>query len=251
MRALMLLALLALLPQIAVAYVDEGTPPVVKLSAYKPSYTVVGKNDGKIQLSFKARPASAFALYFGYTQLMMWDIYKSSAPMRDVNFNPEVFYRFTLGDKEELRWIDFGPFEHESNGFDGANSRSWNRTYLRYSDTLFTDGPRKLQWSVKLWVPYSCEGGFCTRYRGVGEGTASIDNLFGTAIGENDLTLRFYPGGPSALNLAKGGQELTFRLRPVRRAFMPLFVVQFFHGYGENLLDQAREGLALRGGIGF
>jgi phospholipase A1 len=245
-----IVALLALLaPCLAFAYPDEGTPPVERFSAYKPTYGIVGKNDAKIQISLKARPANGVPLYFGYTQLMMWDIYKSSAPMRDINFNPEVFYRLNLGELKDLRWLDIGPFEHESNGLDGERSRSWNRTYVRYSDADQRGG-RVLQWSLKLYVPYSCEIS-CARYRGIAEGMVSLNNLFGAEIGENDLILRVYPGGKGYVNFAQGGQEITFRIRPGHRPLIPLLVVQFFRGYGENLLDQSRDGIAVRGGIGF
>lgn len=250
-RALLLLATLSLLASPALAYVDEGAPPVIKFSPYKPTFFVVGKKEGKGQFSLKARPTEAFPLYAAYTQLMMWDIFKASAPMRDLNFNPELFYRHEIGDEKELRWIDFGIFEHESNGKNGGDSRSWNRSYLRFTDTYFLAGERALQWSLKAWVHYSCEHGGCGRYRGIFEGTLSLENVLGAEIGDNDLILRFYPGGPSNLNLAKGGQELTLRFRPSKRTWIPLFVVQFFHGYGENMLDQNNEELALRAGIGF
>jgi len=236
----------------AFAYIDEGSPPAVKISPYKPTFFIVGKNEGKGQFSLKARPAEALPLYVGYTQLMIWDIYKSSAPMRDINFNPELFYRITIGDEKELRWVDLGIFEHESNGLNGNSSRSWNRASARFSDAYsFTGLTTKLQWSIKAWVPYGCEGTTCARFRGLFEATLSLENFFGIGMGENDLNLRFYPGGASNLNLAKGGQELTFRLRPSKASYVPLFVIQLFHGYGENMLNQDREVLALRGGIGF
>jgi len=233
----------------AFAYVDEGLDPAEKLSFYKPNYAAVGKNDGKLQFSFKVRLAAGLPLYFSYTQLMMWDIYKASAPMRDINFNPEFFYRFPLGQGASARWLDLGPFEHESNGFDGDRSRSWNRSYARFSDSTLI-GERKLQWSLKLYVPYSCEGS-CSLYRGIAEGTLSLNNLFGSALGQNDATLRVYPGGRGGVNFAQGGQEFTLRIRPGGGALMPLFVVQLFHGYGESELDQAKNVLALRGGMGF
>jgi phospholipase A1 len=236
----------------ALAYVDEGSPPLVLFSPYKPTYFLVGKHEGKVQFSLKARPAEAIPLYAGYTQLMMWDIFKSSAPMRDINFNPELFYRLLLGDEKELRWLDFGIFEHESNGLNGNGSRSWNRSYLRFSDALSFEGvASRLQWSFKIWVPYSCEDKQCGQYRGIYEGTISLENIFGSEIGENDIALRFYGGGRSYIDPVKGGQELTFRIRPSKKAYFPLFAVQLFQGYGENMLDQDRKGLALRGGIGF
>jgi outer membrane phospholipase A len=234
------------------AYVDEGAPPLVGISPYKPVYFVVGRSEGKGQLSLKARPAEAIPLYFGYTQLMIWDIFKSSLPMRDINFNPEVFYRLSFGEPQDLRWLDVGIFEHESNGLNENRSRSWNRSYLRYNDVFaFSGSGAKLQWSIKLWVPYNCETKNCSRYRGITEVTVALENLLGSHIGENDISLRFYGGGLSRLNFLKGGQELMFRLRPGGRAIIPLLVFQLFQGYGENMLDQDRKGLALRGGLGF
>lgn len=234
----------------ALGYVDEGSPPVIRFSPYKPTYFVVGKHEAKGQFSLKARPAEALPVYAAYSQLMMWDIYKSSAPMRDLNFNPEIFYRHQFEEAGEKSWIDAGLFEHESNGQHGAGSRSWNRSYVRFVDTISFPGERALQWSLKAWVFYSCEG-VCGRYRGIFEVNVSLENIFSSETGENDLLLRFYPGGSSNVNLLKGGQELTFRLRPSKRTFIPLLVLQFFHGYGENMLDQQAEQLALRLGIGF
>lgn len=251
-RAKFVLVVLFLLPVAASAYVDEGTAPVVSFSPYKPTYLVVGKHEGKGQLSFKARPAAAIPLYLGYTQLMMWDIFKTSAPMRDINFNPDPFYRFQIGPDDDQRWIDLGPFEHESNGQGSGSSRSWNRSYVRYNSLIhFSDSDMRIQWSVKAWVPYSCEGGGCGKYRGVGELNVSLENLFGRFFGENDLSLRVYPGGPSTIDPTNGGQELTLRVRPSHKTFLPLLVAQFFHGFGENMLDQSAKQLAFRLGIGF
>ncbi len=85
----------------------------------------------------------------------------------------------------------------------------------RFSDALSFEGVvSRIQWSVKLWVPYSCETERYSRYRGISEFTISLENLLGSSVGEKNLSLRFYGGGKSYINPAKGGQELTFRLRP-------------------------------------
>ena len=172
--------------------------------------------------------------------------------MRDINYNPDFFYRVEFGPEKHLQWFDLGILEHESNGLSGKDSRSWNRIYIRYSDIHhFKGSQQKLQWSAKLWVPFSCEGGQCGRFRGIGEFNISLENPFGSTFGENDITLRFYPGGASTVNILKGGQEVTLRMRPQKKKYLPLFIVQFFRGYGENMLDQDHQNISLRGGIGF
>lgn len=63
---------------VSLAYIDEGSLPLVQISSYKPIYFVAGKGGAKLQLSFKARPAEAVPLYFGYSQLMIWEIFSTS-----------------------------------------------------------------------------------------------------------------------------------------------------------------------------
>ena len=192
---LAVLAIFPFLENASLAYIDEDKPPVAAFSAYKPTYFLLGKKDGKGQISFKARLAEGIPLYLGYSQLMMWDIFNSSAPMRDINFNPEMFYRFQLGPDERPRWLDFGIFEHESNGLNGNDSRSWNRSSLRFNDMIQLSETHRLHLSVKLWVAYRCEGADCGRYRGIGELAVTLESPFGSSLGENDITLRVYSGG--------------------------------------------------------
>lgn len=90
-------------------------------------------SETKIQLSLKIRIIQDQNLYFGYTQLMLWELERPDPYFSDVNYNPEFFYRFHLADRN-TRWLDIGPFEHESNGKGGIDERSWDRTYIRYHD---------------------------------------------------------------------------------------------------------------------
>jgi outer membrane phospholipase A len=62
---------------------------------------------------------------------MFWHLDQHSRPIYDVNYNPEFFYRYLLSDSTFFKTLDFGLFEHESNGRDGADSRSENNFYLR------------------------------------------------------------------------------------------------------------------------
>jgi len=70
-------------------------------------------------------------VYFAYTQISFWQAYdeNNSAPFRETNYNPEIFYR-----SNRLPFYggncggDIG-FEHESNGQKVPVSRSWNLLY--------------------------------------------------------------------------------------------------------------------------
>jgi len=258
MRAFLLLAFLSLAPQFAHAYSNETSAASVRLQGYRPSYVVFGKPEQKLQLSLKAQVIQNAGFYVAYTQIMFWELFKKkSAPFADINFNPEAFYRFRLGsveDKEEIRWIDIG-YEHESNGRDGADSRSWDRAFILFSaESLIGKKDTRLQWSVKAWVPIDRDdtNRDIYRYRGLWEANATVIDLFGPFFDRNDLTLRFYGGGKSGLDPLKGGQELTFRFNkwPDRKA-LPMLVLQAFNGYGDGLAFYNQKRVGLRAGFGF
>ena len=182
---------------------------------------------------------------------MMWDVFEPSAPFRDLNYNPDLFYRFFIK-KESNRWIDLGIFEHESNGRDGRNSRGWHRTYVLFHSTQ-TMGGHKILWSIKSWFPYSYKNSNpdLPKYRGLWEFQVTVSNLLRSFWGENELNLRLYPGGNSYLNPVAGGQEILFISKTKMTAFAPEFLIGFFHGYGENLLDYDKDRLGIRAGLSF
>jgi phospholipase A1 len=235
----------------ALAYLDETRPETVLISPYKPTYFLIGTPDTKIQLSFKGQLVEAIPIYLGYTQLMFWDLFETSAPFQDLNYNPEIFYR-VKGFENPLTWLDIGIFEHESNGKSGGDSRSWNRLYLLYNTGWSLRGNLKMTASARAWAPYALsDNSDITHYRGLAEFTVTLSGFLGSSFDRDDLLLRFYFGGDSYLNPLKGGQELTFRAKSKARKFLPLFTAQLFHGYGESLLDYQENRTGLRVGIGF
>jgi len=170
---LLLLIPLSLSSSPTEAQAEEGQPTLVRLQQYRPIYFLFGKTDTKIQFSFKVQWIETLPVYFAYTQLMMWDVLKPSAPFRDLNYNPEVFYRWNI-DHNASRWLDFGAFEHESNGRAGTASRSWNRLYLRFHSSLMSknQSESKILWSIKAWLPFGythSTSGDIPRFRGLWE----------------------------------------------------------------------------------
>jgi outer membrane phospholipase A len=166
--------------------------------------------------------------------------------MRDVNYNPDIFYR--------MGRLDVGVLEHESNGRGGYESRSWNQSYLRYSTQYSLREDSRVWWSAKASAPYGMSdepSRDIPKRRGIWEFQIGINNLFDKIFEVNELVLRLYGGGASRLNPLQGGQELTYREKiSERKLLLPLYV-QIFHGYGENLLDATEKRWGFRAGVGF
>jgi phospholipase A1 len=235
------------------AYTDEFNGTHWQLQEYKPNYFLLSNHLSKLELSLKIKVLESADLYFAYSQFMFWALWENSQPFRDLNYNPEFFYRlYFFPDKKN--GFDLGLFEHESNGQGGDQSRGWNRTYARFFQTIEMGQTVRFYWSVKAWVPYIFDSTSMDidRYRGLYEFNLILAEFMGPWFDRNDLTLRLYPGGPSKVNPIAGGQELTFRANlKCLEWFLPMVIVQLFHGYGDSLLNYKQNSFVLRAGIGF
>ncbi len=248
------MAATSLLPRTASAYVDE-VQASTRIEQYKPIYALLGNPETKLQMSFRVKMLPLTGLYAGYSQVMIWRLWEESKPFQDLNYNPEIFYRFELGDAPTW-YVDLGLYEHESNGRSGHESRSWDRSYVRYSMThaLSSTSRARIHWNIKAWVPYNYDfdNTDIARRRGLYEAQVSLVDAFGTWLDRSDITLRFFGGGPSHVNPLQGGQELTVRFAPrLLSSSAAQIVLQYFHGYGENLLDYDVKKSVFRAGLGF
>ena len=234
------------------ARADESEIPFVSLYQYKPIYFLMGNPYTKIQLSISTQLLRTFPLYFGYTQLMMWDLFVSQPYFYDINYNPEIFYRLQPWGRID-EWIDLDLFDHESNGRGAGEERSWNRFGIRYHTRIFLGENTKLYGEIKAWVPWAVNSHNekIERRRGSWELTLTLTDFLDSPFQSSDFILRIYPGGVSTTNPIYGGQELTFRWRTPFKAILPSFVAQVFHGYGEYLLALDDDHWGLRAGFGF
>ncbi|MDR3393862.1 MAG: phospholipase A [Parasulfuritortus sp.] len=228
------------------------------LSANEPMYFVVGgsgRTSTRFQLSFKYRlfdPGSLpvewlpplSGLHFGYTQTSLWDVGTASAPFHDTSYRPSFFWQGTFFGKgawpEQLR----GGIEHESNGRDGAGSRSINILFAQpVWSRGFADG-RALILAPKFYGYLGkSDNPDIQRYRGY------VD--WNVRYGKEDgwlLTALLREG-----TAGHGSTQLDFSY-PLRR---PLFTqvggflhLQLFKGYGQDLLDY-NVGSDLQARIGF
>jgi len=222
-----------------------------RLSYYEPMYIGIGKNGdatARFQVSFKYRvvlPADPRSLsfidnlYFGYTQVSIWDLSAASAPFKDTSYKPSLFY-YVADTGWRSRWFDSmgfqGGLEHESNGKAGADSRGINIAYVE--PIVHFNTPYSTQLTIAPKVYYYIEKSDnedIARYRGY----ADLQVRYGQTDGlQLFTTIR---KGTHAMYGSVDAQ-LTY---PVQKIFggkmagaLGGFVwLGYFNGYGQSLLD--------------
>lgn len=199
------------------------------------------------QISFKLRLLNR-NLFFGYSQKSFWQLYNGndSRPFRETNYNPEVFYRWTpQWQRAPGLGLDVG-FDHESNGKELPDSRSWNRLV----GAAYYESTRQLV-HLRLWYripeddnraaddPKRDDNPDIYKYFGYGE-LRLQRKLFGDAKHVAALMLR---GNPAT---GKGAVQLNYSAPFSDYVFWNLYV---WSGYGESLIDYDRS--ITRVGLGF
>lgn len=229
------------------------------LSFHRPMFMlpfswVEGLEDGNkeaetfFQISFKQRVLDT-NFYFAYSQKSFWQVFDAdrSRPFRETNYNPEVFYRWKPNDRTKVWGLDLGA-EHESNGKEIPDSRSWNRVYA----AGFYEGNRTLA-HLKVWYrlpeddnrpvddPKRDDNPDIDRYYGWSE-LQLQRNLFGARRHRIGMLARYNPGS------GKGAINLNYSAPLSNYAFWNFYVWQ---GYGESLIDYDRETTRVGLGVSF
>lgn len=166
-------------------------------------------------------------LFLFYTQKVFWNVLENSMPMTDLNFNPGIGLVKPLFVKNRFIGKLMLLLEHESNGRDGAASRSWNKisvgANIMIDPTFIVHG--------KAWIPI-VDGmnnkdilDYCGIYQ-VGTSFFTPNRRFGASV-----TLVKRRGWTLNYNTII---ELNYRL--FKRDNQYLFL-QYYNGYGEGLLD--------------
>lgn len=223
--------------------------PFIHLFRFEPNYFLLGTPDTKVQLSFKLEPIKHSPIYIGFTQTLFWNLFSQSLPFEDINYNPSIFYRLRLN---KTSYLEFIAIEHESNGQGDAESRSWNRSGLRYQTYQSLSQGRKNQWDLQVWIPIfpSKENKDLAEYRGIYNLRYTLTGILGPSYLMSEISFRMYPGGSWYIDPLKGGQELTFQMRGKSKWFLANIVAQIFHGYGENMLNYKKHTFGARIGFG-
>lgn len=218
------------------------TPDSPKRKLSDANYFAFGRKDIKIQASFVHQISRSFPLVIAYKIRGFWAQKEDSAPFRDINHHPELYWRFL--------WGDVG-FEHESNGIDNESidyqgrsqrSRSLQRLYAR---PFYQFGNWQLvaEASVPIYVLAVTD---YHEYMG----------FFDLGIGYQVPLLQFMSfvrqgskGGRVEADLSIDPLEL-FDVERRMDTYTWLFI-QYFEGYAESLLDYDRRTRSLRFGLRF
>lgn len=221
---------------------------------YKDNYFIFGTAVGqtptdkntnvKFQISVSQRLTKSTLpwgtyLYLFYTQKCFWNVCEESFPMTDLNFNPGIGLAKPLLVKDRFIGKVMMVLEHESNGRDGDESRSWNR--ITFGSNIMID-PNFMVYG-KVWIPI-VDGennrdilDYCGIYQ-IGTSVMSPNRKFGASV---NLVKR------RGWNLNYNTTiEFSYRFNNNQNQYL---FMQYYNGYGEGLLEYNKFHTELRVGI--
>ena len=221
--------------------------PVIGM--WKQNYMVTGfatnkpvsqyTSDIKFQLSVAMRLWSVKGkvdIFATYTQRSLWDIYQESCPFRENTYNPGFWVAWQT--RDDLRLL-FG-LEHESNGLNGDQSRSFNYATVACLYEPFENW----RFGGRAWYGYYDRETISHyfRYRGVMQLWAT----FHTRDERVAVTALVNP----TVTFAKYNVQVEASWRMAKRGdWLPCLFVQYNYGYGETMLDYNRRHSKIRIGI--
>lgn len=224
-------------------------PPPLAISVYEPVYFLIGGDGGlnaKFQLSFRYRLfeehgelAEKFPwiddLYLSFSQTSLWDLGDLSKPFRDSSYRPRLFYaNYDLGrfwDGRIRVGVEAGA-GHESNGKDGAQSRSYNMLYVRPTFTAGDPDGLRFYFAPLIHNYRSAdENPDLADYRGY------VDWLLGLGSkGGLDFWMTLRKGQRSTYGSIEANASYPLA-KLSGGALTGWLMLQYFNGYGESLLD--------------
>ena len=220
---------------------------------YKDNYFITGiptnkkigrtTADAKFQISIRQRllnidlPFNSH-IFIIYSQKSFWDVYESSSPFADNNYNPGLLWTTPIILDNSLRGMASFSLEHESNGKGGEDSRCWN--YFSLSGSYFINNSLSAQ--VKLWYGFGLneDNPNLLKYKGYG------------LVALNYRTTKDKFRGSLIINPCKGFRafnttlEVNFKISTKLNQY---FFIQWYNGYAESLLEYDKYCSMVRAGI--
>lgn len=188
-------------------------------------------SDVKFQLSISQRltksrlPFDTY-LFIQYTQKAFWNVFQESLPMRDLNFNPGIGLGHLIVHKNKFIGKAYLMLEHESNGKDSINSRSWNK--VSFFGSVILNKNWELQ--AKTWIPIidSDNNRDILKYNGIFQiGLNYRTNNQRLQCGAIFTQRKEWFGFNTQI-------EVSYKFNERENQYL---FVQFYNGYGENLLE--------------
>lgn len=217
-------------------YFAVGTDPF-----HKPTATNSGV---KFQISISQRLTNATLpwgtyLYLFYTQKVFWEVFQNSMPMSDLNFNPGIGWSKPFFVKDRYAGKLTLIVEHESNGKDSIQSRSWNKISLA-SSAYVTDW---LAVHAKFWIPIvdGMNNKDILKYSGIFQ--------TGFQLNTNDRRWTF-----GATFVKRKGWNMNWNTNlqlgwRIHKASNQYLYIDYYNGYGEGLIEYKKFHNRLRIGI--
>ncbi len=192
----------------------------------------------KFQISIKSALMAITerqTLWAGYSQQSFWQVFdaRHSNPFRETNYEPELIYSYRPRNKKlaGLDWIFLnGAITHHSNGQSLPRSRTFSKAYVQFGlERNFGDDGR-LAILPRYWK------------RSGGGGTDDDNPDILNYYGHGEVEMRYYyKHGMLAAIARSRSLQLDLSLPPwlfgiekIKNADLHL---QYFHGYGESLID--------------
>lgn len=221
---------------------------------YKDNYIIGGTSVGtkptkknsdiKFQVSISQRltkstlPFDSYLFLF-YNQKVFWNVLERSMPVHDFNFNPGLGLSKLLIAKDRVVGKISLLIEHESNGRDSINSRSWNK--ISFAGSIFISP--QIMIHAKYWIPIvdGQNNKDILRYGGIyqnGIQVTSNDKRYGlavTVVKRKGFNLNFNTIIEVNCRLSKKSNQYLF--------------FQYYNGYGEGLYDYKKYHSRLRAGL--
>lgn len=218
---------------------------------HKPIYFAYNNPLTKVQFSFKSPIIEDIPFYFAYSQIIFWKLRAESKPFLDATYNPEFFYRFKIPQDKHYS-VDFGPWEHSSNGRDGVDSRSYDQTYARLNYYIELKN-WILVFSSKLRYIYNVDetNKDILDYVGPVEFEMRVIQLFEGWVDKGEFILNVNPGGKFSDRFDKGGIQLGYNFRLGGLKVVPALYIQYYSGFGETLINYDQRVEAFRAGFMF
>jgi phospholipase A1 len=221
---------------------------------YKDNYFIIGPTIGhritnentnvKFQISIAQRLTNATLpggtyLYLFYTQKCFWNVLENSMPMTDLNFNPGIGLTKPLFVKDRFIGKLSLIIEHESNGRDSIQSRSWNKVSLATNIVIDPN----LMLAGKVWIPIidGVNNKDILKYCGIYQTSVQFRSTNRKFTGAITLVKR--QGWNISNNVIV---DLAYRFSLKSNQY---FFLQYYNGYGEGLLDYKVHKSQLRVGM--
>jgi phospholipase A1 len=184
----------------------------------------------QLSLKFPIWPhiyGSTWSIGASYTQLNYWQVYNKSQFFRETDYEPAVFF----SDHFRPNWLGSMGFVHQSNGRGGEYERSWNRAYV---DLTFS-GERWLV-SIKPWMLIFKSDSSDLHNKNIAKYLGYERVVVAYKYHTQEWAVMMRNSVESGFQRVALELSYSFPIHGILHGY-----VQYFHGYGQSLIEYNRK----------